>query len=233
MIPTHEQIEQVAAAAWEGTGIYSGYHSFWNDPAQRAILKWEEVRPKDASQLQRTNHALAAELASVKIQRQQINLSMTTVVAEKQAEIERLKAELKESRDKVAGHEAHSKDWSPLVSFIQGSKYGTIGECCFAVALRQLKAFEEELAGIKSDCRLAESHYERAERMNKELIREIARLTALLGKYSQEEEAERRKFEQWYVENVFDLASDPIGSQLCGKQWAAWKARAAKGGSEA
>ena len=63
MTPTREQIEQVAAATWEGTGIYSGYQSFWNAPAQRAIHKWEEIRPKeDASQLQRTNHALAAEL---------------------------------------------------------------------------------------------------------------------------------------------------------------------------
>ena len=67
MTPTREQIEQVAAAAWEGSGIYSGYHSFWNDPAQRAIHKWEEIRPKeDQSQLQRTNHALAAEMADVK-----------------------------------------------------------------------------------------------------------------------------------------------------------------------
>ena len=66
MTPTREQIEQVAAATWEGTGIYSGYQSFWNAPAQRAIHKWEEIRPKeDQSQLQRTNHALAAEMTTL------------------------------------------------------------------------------------------------------------------------------------------------------------------------
>jgi hypothetical protein len=34
----------------------------------------------------------------------------------------------------------------------------------------------------------------------------------------------RDEFEQWYVLNVFDLKRDPIGSELCARQWKAWKA---------
>jgi hypothetical protein len=35
---------------------------------------------------------------------------------------------------------------------------------------------------------------------------------------------DREQFEAWYVENVFDLQSDPVGSRLCGLQWKAWQA---------
>lgn len=44
-------------------------------------------------------------------------------------------------------------------------------------------------------------------------------------------EESRRNFEQWYVENVFDLQRDPIGSKLCGDMWKAWQA-ARKGGAK-
>ena len=37
---------------------------------------------------------------------------------------------------------------------------------------------------------------------------------------------ERQNFEQWYAENAFDYASNPIGSRECGLQWNAWRARA-------
>jgi hypothetical protein len=43
------------------------------------------------------------------------------------------------------------------------------------------------------------------------------------------DEQERKEFEQWYVENVFDFEANPIGSRQCGLQWSAWKARAAHG----
>ena len=42
-----------------------------------------------------------------------------------------------------------------------------------------------------------------------------------------QKDAERKAFEQWYVENAFDYERDPLGSKLCGDQWAAWKYRAA------
>ena len=42
-----------------------------------------------------------------------------------------------------------------------------------------------------------------------------------------QKDAERAAFEQWYVENAFDYERDPLGSKLCGDQWAAWKYRAA------
>ena len=42
-------------------------------------------------------------------------------------------------------------------------------------------------------------------------------------------EQERKEFEQWYVENVFNFKANPIGSRQCGLQWSAWKARAAHG----
>jgi hypothetical protein len=35
---------------------------------------------------------------------------------------------------------------------------------------------------------------------------------------------ELQEFEQWYVENAFDLQSNPIGSRDCGLQWKAWQA---------
>lgn len=35
---------------------------------------------------------------------------------------------------------------------------------------------------------------------------------------------DREQFEAWYVENVFDLQADPVGSRLCGLQWKAWQA---------
>jgi hypothetical protein len=44
---------------------------------------------------------------------------------------------------------------------------------------------------------------------------------------SDQKDTERRAFEQWYVENAFDYERDPLGSKLCGDQWAAWKYRAA------
>ena len=34
----------------------------------------------------------------------------------------------------------------------------------------------------------------------------------------------RERFEQWYVENAFDYARDPIGSRECGLQWASYQA---------
>jgi len=42
-----------------------------------------------------------------------------------------------------------------------------------------------------------------------------------------QKDAERAAFEQWYVENAFNYERDPLGSKLCGDQWAAWKYRAA------
>ena len=42
-----------------------------------------------------------------------------------------------------------------------------------------------------------------------------------------QKDAERKAVEQWYVENAFDYERDPLGSKLCGDQWAAWKYRAA------
>ncbi|MPW17898.1 hypothetical protein GCT13_13360 [Paraburkholderia sp. CNPSo 3157] len=36
--------------------------------------------------------------------------------------------------------------------------------------------------------------------------------------------SERAEFEQWYVENAFDLERSPIGSRECGLQWRAWQA---------
>lgn len=41
------------------------------------------------------------------------------------------------------------------------------------------------------------------------------------------EDLERKAFDQWYAENAFDFAKNPIGSRECGLQWSAWKARAA------
>lgn len=35
---------------------------------------------------------------------------------------------------------------------------------------------------------------------------------------------DREHFEQWYAENAFDFAANPIGSRECGLQWAAWQA---------
>jgi hypothetical protein len=35
---------------------------------------------------------------------------------------------------------------------------------------------------------------------------------------------ERKKFEQWYCENAFDFARDPIGSLDCMLQWGSWRA---------
>lgn len=52
-----------------------------------------------------------------------------------------------------------------------------------------------------------------------DILKESAAITAALS--------ERKSFEKWYVEHVFDYARDPLGSALCGQQWAAWKARAA------
>jgi uncharacterized protein CbrC (UPF0167 family) len=37
-------------------------------------------------------------------------------------------------------------------------------------------------------------------------------------------EALRKQFEQWYVENAFDVVREPIGSRDCGLQWKAWSA---------
>lgn len=37
-------------------------------------------------------------------------------------------------------------------------------------------------------------------------------------------DAFRATFEQWYVENCFDLQANPIGSRDCGLQWKAWDA---------
>ena len=37
----------------------------------------------------------------------------------------------------------------------------------------------------------------------------------------------RATFEQWYAENAFDYARNPIGSRECGLQWAAWRAATA------
>ena len=42
-----------------------------------------------------------------------------------------------------------------------------------------------------------------------------------------QKDAERVAFEQWYVENAFNYERDPLGSKLCGDQWAAWKYRSA------
>ena len=42
-------------------------------------------------------------------------------------------------------------------------------------------------------------------------------------------EQERKEFEQWYVENVFNFKANPIWSRQCDLQWSAWKARAAHG----
>lgn len=36
----------------------------------------------------------------------------------------------------------------------------------------------------------------------------------------------RKAFEQWYVENCFDIDENPIGSRQCGLQWSAWCAAA-------
>jgi hypothetical protein len=48
-------------------------------------------------------------------------------------------------------------------------------------------------------------------------------------------EALRKQFEQWYVENAFDVVREPIGSRDCGLQWKAWLAALAAapaGGAE-
>ena len=37
----------------------------------------------------------------------------------------------------------------------------------------------------------------------------------------------RATFEQWYAENAFDYALNPVGSRECGLQWAAWQAATA------
>lgn len=33
---------------------------------------------------------------------------------------------------------------------------------------------------------------------------------------------QRSLFEQWYVENCFNLAANPIGGKQCDLQWRAW-----------
>lgn len=43
-----------------------------------------------------------------------------------------------------------------------------------------------------------------------------------------EAQEKMREFEQWYVENAFDYASNPIGSRDCALQRKAWKACAAQ-----
>ena len=45
-----------------------------------------------------------------------------------------------------------------------------------------------------------------------------------LTKLRDERYAERQEFEQWYVENAFDIVRDPVGSGNCALQWAAWHA---------
>lgn len=41
-----------------------------------------------------------------------------------------------------------------------------------------------------------------------------------------DQDYEREQFEKWYCVAAFDFERDPIGSKLCGDQWAAWKERA-------
>jgi hypothetical protein len=46
---------------------------------------------------------------------------------------------------------------------------------------------------------------------------------AALADIDPKQNPERARFEDWYVTNAFDYARDPIGSQRCALQWAAWK----------
>jgi hypothetical protein len=47
---------------------------------------------------------------------------------------------------------------------------------------------------------------------------------AALADIDPKQNPERARFEDWYVMNAFDYARDPLGSQRCSLQWAAWKA---------
>lgn len=38
------------------------------------------------------------------------------------------------------------------------------------------------------------------------------------------DQAERARFEEWYVQNAFDYVANPIGSRDCALQWKAWQA---------
>lgn len=38
------------------------------------------------------------------------------------------------------------------------------------------------------------------------------------------DQAERARFEDWYVQNAFDYVANPIGSRDCALQWKGWQA---------